>query len=141
MCVIRTVRGDGGGELSHLMVALSSRPFSSTAAIWGTRAQRQALGATLWASGRSAAPGAPSSGVSSDRLAVGQRTSVSRPPSQPGGPGDAGVSGEPRTSVITPIRSMSRAGLRGSSLGVECPLGGEDDAREEAVAEAVMEAP
>lgn len=46
-----------------------------------------------------------------------------------------------RTSVIAPIRSISRAGLRGSSFGVECPLGGEDDAREEAVAEAVMEAP
>lgn len=36
---------------------------------------------------------------------------------------------------------MSRAGLRGSSFGVECPLGGEDEAREDAVAEAVMEAP
>lgn len=45
------------------------------------------------------------------------------------------------TSVITPMRSMSRAGLRGSSLGVECPLGGEEEAKEEAVAEAVMEAP
>ena len=42
---------------------------------------------------------------------------------------------------MTPMRSMSRAGLRGSSFGVECPLGGEDEAREEAVAEAVMEAP
>lgn len=47
----------------------------------------------------------------------------------------------PLTSVITPMRSMSRAGLRGSSLGVECPLGGEEEAKEEAVAEAVMEAP
>lgn len=45
------------------------------------------------------------------------------------------------TSVITPMRSMSRAGLLGSSLGVECPLGGEEEAKEEAVAEAVMEAP
>lgn len=36
---------------------------------------------------------------------------------------------------------MSRAGLRGSILGVECPLGGEEEAREEAVADAVMEAP
>lgn len=45
------------------------------------------------------------------------------------------------TRVITPMRSMSRAGLLGSSLGVECPLGGDDEAREEAVAEAVMEAP
>lgn len=45
------------------------------------------------------------------------------------------------TSVMTPMRSMSRAGLRGSSLGVECPLGGEEEAKEEAVAEAVMEAP
>jgi len=45
------------------------------------------------------------------------------------------------TSVMTPMRSMSRAGLRGSSLGVECPLGGEDEAKEDAVAEAVMEAP
>lgn len=36
---------------------------------------------------------------------------------------------------------MSRAGLRGVSLGVECPLGGEEEAREDAVAEAVMEAP
>ena len=35
VCVIRTVRGVGGGEVSHLMVALSSRPSSSTAAIWG----------------------------------------------------------------------------------------------------------
>ncbi len=39
------------------------------------------------------------------------------------------------------MRSISRAGLRGSSLGVECPLGGEEEAKEEAVAEAVMEAP
>lgn len=45
------------------------------------------------------------------------------------------------TSVITPMRSISRAGLRGSSLGVECPLGGEEEAKEDAVAEAVMEAP
>lgn len=42
---------------------------------------------------------------------------------------------------MTPMRSISRAGLRGSSLGVECPLGGEEEAKEEAVAEAVMEAP
>lgn len=33
VCVIRTVRGVGGGDVSHLMVALSSRPSSSTAAI------------------------------------------------------------------------------------------------------------
>lgn len=50
------------------------------------------------------------------------------------------IQGDGRTSVITPIRSVSRAGLRGSSFGVECPLGGEEEAREEAVAEAVMEA-
>lgn len=37
VCVIRTVRGVGGGEVSHLMVALSSRPSSSTAAICRTR--------------------------------------------------------------------------------------------------------
>lgn len=46
-----------------------------------------------------------------------------------------------RTSVMTPMRSMSLAGERGVSLGVECPLGGEELAREEAVAEAVMEVP
>lgn len=43
VCVIRTVRGVGGGDVSHLMVALSSRPSSSTAAIWGTRANNGAL--------------------------------------------------------------------------------------------------
>jgi hypothetical protein len=41
---------------------------------------------------------------------------------------------------MIPMRSMSVV-LRWSSLGVECPLGGEEEAREEAVAEAVMEAP
>ncbi len=45
------------------------------------------------------------------------------------------------TSVMTPMRSISWAGLRGVSLGVECPLGGEEEVREDAVAEAVMEAP
>lgn len=44
------------------------------------------------------------------------------------------------TSVMTPMRSMSRAGLRGVSLGVEWPLGGDEEASDEAVAEAVMEA-
>lgn len=34
VCVMRTWRGVGGGDVSHLMVALSSRPSSSTAAIW-----------------------------------------------------------------------------------------------------------
>lgn len=33
VCVMRTVRGVGGGDVSHLMVALSSLPSSSTAAI------------------------------------------------------------------------------------------------------------
>lgn len=45
------------------------------------------------------------------------------------------------TSVITPIRSISLAGLRGVSLGVECPLGGEELASEEAVIEPVIEVP
>jgi len=48
VCVIRTVRGVAGGDVSHLMVALSSRPSSSTAAIWWMRAKggdiRGALG-------------------------------------------------------------------------------------------------
>lgn len=45
------------------------------------------------------------------------------------------------TSVMTPIRSISLAGLRGVSFGVECPLGGDELASEEAVTEAVMEVP
>lgn len=43
VCVIRTVRGVAGGDVSHLMVALSSRPSSSTAAIWGMRANEWSI--------------------------------------------------------------------------------------------------
>lgn len=35
VCVILIALGVGGGEVSHLIVALSSRPSSSTTAIWG----------------------------------------------------------------------------------------------------------
>lgn len=51
VCVIRTVRGVGGGDVSHLMVALSSRPSSSTAAIWGVKAQKGSLEVTLGSEG------------------------------------------------------------------------------------------
>lgn len=45
------------------------------------------------------------------------------------------------TSVMTPMRSISLAGLRGVSLGVECPLGGDELANDEAVTEPVIEVP
>lgn len=45
------------------------------------------------------------------------------------------------TRVMTPMRSISLAGLLGVSFGVECPLGGDELANEEAVTEAVMEVP
>lgn len=45
------------------------------------------------------------------------------------------------TRVMTPMRSISLAGLLGVSFGVECPLGGDELASEEAVTEAVMEVP
>lgn len=45
------------------------------------------------------------------------------------------------TSVITPILSISLAGLRGVSLGVECPLGGDELASDDAVTEPVMDVP
>lgn len=45
------------------------------------------------------------------------------------------------TRVMTPMRSISLAGLLGVSFGVECPLGGDELASEEAVTEAVMDVP
>lgn len=45
------------------------------------------------------------------------------------------------TSVMTPILSISLAGLRGVSFGVECPLGGEELASDEAVTEPVIDVP
>lgn len=136
------------------MVALSSRSSSSTAAIYGTMAWRQTLGAALRTSG--------GVGVGGGRTflrcflrSLGCREKDKRQPAivhgcfspphlglhAPGAPTAGEGSQIRRTNVITPIRSVSRAGLRGSSFGVECPLGGEEDAREDAVAEAVMEAP
>lgn len=50
MWVMRTVRGVGGGDVSHLMVALSSRPSSSTAAICGT-GEKASVSGSLWARG------------------------------------------------------------------------------------------
>lgn len=42
---------------------------------------------------------------------------------------------------MIPIRSISLAGLRGVSLGVEWPLGGEELANEDAVIEPVIDVP
>lgn len=45
------------------------------------------------------------------------------------------------TRVMTPMRSISLAGLLGVSFGVECPLGGDELASDDAVTEAVMDVP
>ena len=88
MCVIRTVRGVGGGDVSHLMVALSSRPSSSTAAIWGMRPRNLMLDSLDVCYSLTYSqfhnrkcrqvicgltPGIPFFCVSSDHWAVGQR--------------------------------------------------------------------
>lgn len=80
VCVIRTLRGVAGGDVSHLMVALSSRPSSSTAAICGNEGQKKERGGVerdprtpvdLCVS--VSLKRVPSSCASSDHWAVGQR--------------------------------------------------------------------